>query len=133
MPSRPHATSSSRVITRPDARRGGAGASRRRPVKVRAEELGLPVLTPRSVKDRELLDELGRLEPDACPVVAYGSLIPRVALDLPTARLDQPALLAAPRVARAAPVQHAIMAGDEITGATTFRLERGSTPARSTA
>ena len=113
------------VITRPDAPAGRGRRLEASPVKVRAEELGLPVLTPRSVKAPEFLDELRRLEPDACPVVAYGSLIPQVALDLPPHGWINLHFSLLPAWRGAAPVQHAIMAGDEMTGASTFRLERG--------
>lgn len=113
------------VITRPDAPAGRGRRLEPSPVKVRAEELGLPVLTPRSVREPEFLDQLRRLEPDACPVVAYGSLIPQVALDLPPHGWINLHFSLLPAWRGAAPVQHAIMAGDEMTGASTFRLERG--------
>ena len=67
--------------------------------------------------------QLRALAPDCCPVVAYGALLPQSALDIPDARLGQPALLGAARPGAAPrPVQHAIWAGDEVTGATTFRI-----------
>jgi methionyl-tRNA formyltransferase len=113
------------VITRPDAPAGRGQRLEASPVKVRAEELGLPVLTPRSVQEPEFLDELRRFEPAACPVVAYGSLIPQVALDLPPHGWINLHFSLLPAWRGAAPVQHAIMAGDEVTGASTFRLERG--------
>jgi methionyl-tRNA formyltransferase len=113
------------VITRPDAPAGRGRRLEASPVKVRAEELGLPVLTPRSVRAPGFLDEMRRLEPDACPVVAYGSLIPQVALDLPPHGWINLHFSLLPAWRGAAPVQHAIMAGDEVTGASTFRLEQG--------
>ena len=85
----------------------------------------MPVLNPRAVKEPEFLDELGRLEPDACPVVAYGNLIPQVALDLPPHGWINLHFSLLPAWRGAAPVQHAIMAGDEVTGASTFGIERG--------
>ncbi|HEY9495897.1 MAG TPA: methionyl-tRNA formyltransferase [Intrasporangium sp.] len=113
------------VITRPDAPAGRGRRLEASPVKVRAQELGLPVLTPHSVKEPEFLDELERLEPDACPVVAYGNLVPQAALDLPAHGWINLHFSLLPAWRGAAPVQHAIMAGDEMTGASTFRLERG--------
>ena len=113
------------VITRPDAPAGRGRRLEMSPVKVRAQELGLPVLTPHSVKEPEFLDELERLEPDACPVVAYGNLVPQAALDLPAHGWINLHFSLLPAWRGAAPVQHAIMAGDEMTGASTFRLERG--------
>ena len=113
------------VITRPDAPAGRGRRLEASPVRLRAQELGLPVLTPHSVKEPEFLDELRRLGPDACPVVAYGNLIPQVALDLPRRGWINLHFSLLPAWRGAAPVQHAIMAGDELTGASTFRLERG--------
>ena len=113
------------VITRPDAPAGRGRRLEASPVRLRAQELGLPVLTPHSVKEPEFLDELRRLGPDACPVVAYGHLIPQVALDLPRRGWINLHFSLLPAWRGAAPVQHAIMAGDELTGASTFRLERG--------
>jgi methionyl-tRNA formyltransferase len=113
------------VITRPDTPAGRGRRLVASPVKTRAEELGLPVLTPQSVRDTEFLDELRRLAPDACPVVAYGNLIPQVALDIPPHGWINLHFSLLPAWRGAAPVQHAIMAGDEATGASTFRLERG--------
>jgi methionyl-tRNA formyltransferase len=88
-------------------------------------ELGLPVLTPASAQDPQFLRTLGELGPDACPVVAYGKMIPQQALDLPLHGWINLHFSLLPAWRGAAPVQHAIMAGDEVTGASTFRLERG--------
>jgi methionyl-tRNA formyltransferase len=113
------------VITRPDAPAGRGRRLEASPVRRRAEELGIPVLTPERVADPEFLDALRALEPDACPVVAYGNLIPQVALDIPRHGWVNLHFSLLPAWRGAAPVQHAIMAGDEVTGASTFRLERG--------
>lgn len=113
------------VITRPDAPAGRGRRLEASPVRARAEELGLPVLTPTSAKDPDFLDALRQLAPDACPVVAYGNLIPQAALDIPAQGWVNLHFSLLPAWRGAAPVQHAIMAGDEMTGASTFRLERG--------
>ncbi|GAA6526676.1 methionyl-tRNA formyltransferase [Intrasporangium sp. DVR] len=113
------------VITRPDAPAGRGRRLEESPVRVRAEELGVPVLMPTSLKDPEFLDTLRGLGPDACPVVAYGNLIPQVALDIPSHGWVNLHFSLLPAWRGAAPVQHSIMAGDEITGASTFRLDRG--------
>ena len=91
----------------------------------RADAAGLPVLQPRSPRDPEFLAELADLGVDAAPVVAYGALIPQAALDLPRHGWVNLHFSLLPAWRGAAPVQHAIMAGDEITGASTFRLEAG--------
>ena len=113
------------VITRPDAPAGRGRRLEASPVKARALELGLPVLTPASMKDPDFLDDLKQLAPDACPVVAYGNLVPQGALDIPRHGWVNLHFSLLPAWRGAAPVQHAIMAGDQVTGATTFRLERG--------
>ena len=80
--------------------RDGDVRSSRHRFAVAADALGLRVLTPASAKDPASTTALRELAPDACPVVAYGALLPRAALDIPAARLGQPALLAAARLAR---------------------------------
>ncbi len=68
---------------------------------------------------------LAELAPAACPVVAYGALVPRAALDVPPLGWVNLHFSLLPAWRGAAPVQHAILAGDEVTGATTFVLEEG--------
>jgi methionyl-tRNA formyltransferase len=113
------------VLTRPDARSGRGRALVPSPVRVRAQELGLEVLTPERPSDPALRARLGELAPDACPVVAYGGLIPPDLLAVPPAGWVNLHFSLLPAWRGAAPVQHAVMAGDEVTGATTFRLEQG--------
>jgi methionyl-tRNA formyltransferase len=113
------------VLTRPDAPAGRGRRLEASPVRRRAEELGVPVLTPARLGEPELLDALRALAPDACPVVAYGNLIPQAALDVPTRGWVNLHFSLLPAWRGAAPVQHAIMAGDEVTGASTFRIEKG--------
>jgi methionyl-tRNA formyltransferase len=113
------------VVTRPDAPAGRGRRLEPSPVRRRAEELGVPVLTPARVKEPDFLDALRALEPDACPVVAYGNLIPPDALTIPRLGWINLHFSLLPAWRGAAPVQHAIMAGDEVTGASTFAIERG--------
>jgi methionyl-tRNA formyltransferase len=94
-------------------------------VAERADAAGLPVLQPRSPRDPEFLEQLADLAVDAAPVVAYGALIPQAALDVPHHGWVNLHFSLLPAWRGAAPVQHAIMAGDEITGASAFRLEAG--------
>ena len=112
------------VLTRPDARSGRGRALVPSPVRVRAQELGLEVLTPARPSDPALRARLAELAPDACPIVAYGGLIPRDLLALPAAGWVNLHFSLLPAWRGAAPVQHAVMAGDEVTGATTFRVEQ---------
>ena len=113
------------VITRPDARRGRGRALHPSPVAVAAQAAGVEVLRPASARDPELLARLTELAPDAAAVVAYGNLIPAVLLDLPRHGWVNLHFSLLPAWRGAAPVQAAVRAGDDVTGATTFRLERG--------
>ena len=113
------------VLTRPDARSGRGRAVSRSPVAERADAAGLPVLQPRSPREPDFLEQLAGLAVDCAPVVAYGALVPQAALDLPRHGWVNLHFSLLPAWRGAAPVQHAIMAGDEVTGASTFRLEAG--------
>jgi len=110
------------VLTRPDAPVGRGRRLTPSPVAARAAELGVPVLKPASAKDPALLEQLRGLAPDCCPVVAYGGLLPAPLLDeVPHGWVNLHFSLL-PAWRGAAPVQHALWAGDEITGATAFRI-----------
>lgn len=113
------------VLTRPDARSGRGRKVSRSPVAERADTAGLPVLQPRSPREPEFLAQLADLAVDCAPVVAYGALVPPAALDLPAHGWVNLHFSLLPAWRGAAPVQHALMAGDEVTGACTFRLEQG--------
>ena len=110
------------VVTRPDAPAGRGRKLVASPVAVRAEELGLPVLKPVHPKDPEFQAALKELDPDCCPVGADGALLPQSALDIPRHGWVNLHFSVLPAWRGAAPVQHAIWAGDEVTGATTFRI-----------
>ena len=113
------------VLTRPDAPTGRGRRMEQSPVRKVAEEHGVEVLTPRRPRDPEFLERLAQLAPDVCPVVAYGGLIPLAALAIPSHGWVNLHFSLLPAWRGAAPVQHAVMAGDEITGACTFQLEEG--------
>jgi methionyl-tRNA formyltransferase len=113
------------VVTRPDAPAGRGRRLVASPVAERAEEAGIEVLKPVKPRDEDFLARLREIGPDACPVVAYGALLPRVALDVPAHGWVNLHFSLLPAWRGAAPVQHAIMAGDEITGASTFLIEEG--------
>jgi methionyl-tRNA formyltransferase len=113
------------VVTRPDAPAGRGRALRPSPVRELAQSAGVEVLTPRSPREQAFLERLRGLAPDCCPVVAYGALVPRAALDIPPAGWVNLHFSLLPAWRGAAPVQHALLAGDEVTGASTFLLEEG--------
>ncbi|MCW2578709.1 MAG: fmt [Blastococcus sp.] len=91
----------------------------------RADAAGVPVLQPPSPRDPEFLAQLTELAVDCAPVVAYGALVPPAALQIPRHGWVNLHFSLLPAWRGAAPVQHAIMAGDEVTGASTFLLEAG--------
>ncbi len=110
------------VITRPDAPAGRGRKLVASPVAERAEELGVPVLKPEHPRDPDFQQALRELAPDCCAVVAYGALLPQSALDIPRYGWVNLHFSALPHWRGAAPVQHSIWAGDEVTAATTFRI-----------
>jgi methionyl-tRNA formyltransferase len=113
------------VVTRPDAPAGRGRRVAESPVKQRAVQEGIEVLQPARPSEPEFLSRLAELAPDCCPVVAYGALVPPAALEVPPHGWVNLHFSLLPAWRGAAPVQHAILAGDEVTGATTFRLEEG--------
>ncbi|MEU1553359.1 methionyl-tRNA formyltransferase [Streptomyces scabiei] len=113
------------VVTRPDAPAGRGRRLVASPVAQRAQEAGIEVLKPARPRDEDFLARLREIAPDCCPVVAYGALLPRVALDVPAHGWVNLHFSLLPAWRGAAPVQHSIMAGDEITGASTFLIEEG--------
>ncbi|MGU3433242.1 methionyl-tRNA formyltransferase [Actinomycetes bacterium M1A6_2h] len=113
------------VVTRPDTVAGRGRKASRSPVALLADEHGIPVLAPTTASDPAFLAELTDLEPDCCPVVAYGSLLRRSVLDVPRLGWVNLHFSLLPAWRGAAPVQAAIAAGDEVTGASTFLLDEG--------
>jgi methionyl-tRNA formyltransferase len=113
------------VLTRPHARAGRGRREIASPVEQLAVKEGLPVLSPARLSDPDFLEQLVDLRPDCCPVVAYGALIPRAALAIPEHGWVNLHFSLLPAWRGAAPVQRAILAGDEITGASTFQIEAG--------
>jgi len=110
------------VVTRPDAPSGRGKKLTASPVAQRAAELGIEVLKPQRPRDEEFVTRLIELAPDCCPVVAYGALLPQRVLDIPRHGWVNLHFSLLPAWRGAAPVQHAILAGDQTTGATTFRI-----------
>jgi methionyl-tRNA formyltransferase len=110
------------VVTRPDAPAGRGRRLVASPVAEQAEQLGVPVLKPAHPRDPEFQAELKALDPQCCPVVAYGALLPQSALDIPEHGWVNLHFSLLPAWRGAAPVQRALWAGDEFTGATTFRI-----------
>lgn len=116
------------VLTRPDARRGRGRSLHPSPVAAAAQEAGIEVLKPeglRGERGEAVAARLRELAPDVIPVVAYGNLVPPALLELPAHGWANLHFSLLPAWRGAAPVQHAIIAGDQITGASVFQLEQG--------
>ena len=113
------------VLTRPDAAAGRGRRLEASPVATAAEAAGLEVLKPPSARDPALVDRLRELQPDCAPVVAYGALLPPAALEIPRHGWVNLHFSLLPAWRGAAPVQRAVLAGDDMTGACTFQIEAG--------
>ncbi|EEP74567.1 methionyl-tRNA formyltransferase [Micromonospora sp. ATCC 39149] len=113
------------VVTRPDAPAGRGRGLVRSPVGAWADEHGVEVLTPARPREPEFLDRLRELAPDCVPVVAYGALVPPTALEIPRHGWINLHFSLLPAWRGAAPVQQAVLHGDELTGASVFALEEG--------
>ncbi|MEW2138142.1 methionyl-tRNA formyltransferase [Streptomyces sp. NPDC005409] len=113
------------VVTRPDAPAGRGRRLVASPVAERAEEAGIEVLKPVRPRDPDFQARLREIAPDCCPVVAYGALLPKSALEIPKHGWVNLHFSLLPAWRGAAPVQHSIMAGDQVTGASTFLIEEG--------
>lgn len=112
------------MLTRPDAAAGRRGKPAPSPVAELALAEGIPVLRPAKPNEPEFVAELAELAPDCCAVVAYGALLRDELLAVPRFGWINLHFSVLPAWRGAAPVQAAIAAGDEVTGATTFQIER---------
>ena len=110
------------VITQPD-RPGHRMKLTPPPVKVVADELGLNVLQPEKIRDAGVVERLRQIAPDFLIVVAYGQIIPRAVLDIPRLGAINVHASLLPRWRGAAPIVHAILAGDHETGVTIMKMD----------
>ena len=113
------------VLTRPDAPSGRGRHEVASPVARWAQERDIEVLRPARLREQSFLDRLAALGVDCVPVVAYGALVPPVALAVPRYGWINLHFSLLPAWRGAAPVQHAILHGDDMTGASVFALEEG--------
>jgi methionyl-tRNA formyltransferase len=113
------------VLTRPDAAAGRGRHEVASPVARWAQQRDIEVLRPARLREQSFLDRLAALDVDCVPVVAYGALVPPVALAIPRYGWINLHFSLLPAWRGAAPVQHAILHGDEMTGASVFALEQG--------
>ncbi|GER23491.1 methionyl-tRNA formyltransferase [Zafaria cholistanensis] len=112
------------VLTREDAPVGRKRVLRPSPVAARAAELGLPVIRANRI-DAAAREAIRAAGPDVAAIVAYGGLVPPAALGIPRHGWINLHFSLLPAWRGAAPVQHAVIHGDDITGAVTFLLEEG--------
>jgi methionyl-tRNA formyltransferase len=112
------------VLTRPDAPLGRKRVLTPSPVAARAMELGIEVIRAAKV-DAETTARIAEFAPDVAAIVAYGGIVPKAALGVPTHGWVNLHFSLLPAWRGAAPVQRSIIAGDDVTGAATFQLEEG--------
>ncbi len=113
------------VYTQPDRPAGRGRTLKPGPVKRRAAALGLPVEQPASLKTAESVNRLAEYRADLMVVVAYGLILPRKVLDTPRLGCLNIHASLLPRWRGAAPIQRAILAGDEETGVTIMKMDEG--------
>src|SRR5437588_9769123 len=108
------------------AKPGGRGMKLQlSPVEQEARRLGLPVLTPKTLRTAEAFEEFRALQADAAVVVAYGMILPQAILDAPKFGCFNLHASLLPRWRGAAPINRAIMAGDEVSGVTVMKMDEG--------
>lgn len=113
------------VYTQPDRPAGRGRQSRPSAVKARAQALNLPVFQPATLRDADVQQQLRELRPDLMVVVAYGLILPQAVLDIPQHGCINIHASLLPRWRGAAPIQRAILAGDQETGITIMRMDAG--------
>ena len=114
------------VVTQPDAVRGRGKKIQYSPVKAKALELGIPVLQPEKIKrNEEFIDQIRDAAPEVIVVAAYGQILPKALLDIPAMGCINIHGSLLPRFRGAAPIQAAIIEGDQQTGITIMKMEEG--------
>ena len=113
------------VVTQPDKPAGRAREITSPPVKIAARDLGVPILQPARIKFPEAIQDIRNLAPEVVAVMAYGQILPRAVLEIPSrACLNLHASLL-PKYRGAAPIQAAIAAGETTTGITVMYVDEG--------
>jgi len=113
------------VFTQPDRPAGRGKILTAPPVKLLAEELGIPVYQPEKISSQDALAQLNNLQPDLIVVAAFGQILRQTVLDLPSFGCINVHASLLPRWRGAAPIQAAILSGDEQTGITIMQMEKG--------
>ena len=113
------------VVTQPDKPKGRGHKLQPPPVKVFAEENNLRVIQPPKVKAPEVVDELAALKPDLIVVVAFGQILSQKILDIPRFGCINVHASLLPKYRGAAPIEWAIINGEQVTGITTMQMNAG--------
>lgn len=113
------------VVTQPERPAGRGRQLQPSPVHVLARQHSLPVITPATLRDAEVLQQLRAWQPDLIVVVAFGMLLPSEVLDLPRGGCLNVHASLLPRWRGAAPIPAAILAGDPTTGVTIMKMDVG--------
>lgn len=113
------------AVTQPDKPKGRGKEMQFPPVKEAAVSRGIPVFQPKKVRDPECVEYLKRFQADVCVVVAFGQILPKEILDMtPFGCVNVHASLL-PKYRGAAPIQWAILRGEQVTGVTTMQMDEG--------
>jgi len=113
------------VVTQPDKPKGRGRKLAPPPVKVKAEEYGIPVYQPERIKRPEAVEALSAARPDVIVVAAYGQILPKSVLDIPSMGCINVHASLLPKYRGAAPINWAIMNGETVTGVTIMRMDVG--------
>ncbi|MFN3395370.1 MAG: methionyl-tRNA formyltransferase [Thermodesulfovibrionales bacterium] len=113
------------VVTQPDRAKGRGHKLLPAPLKVTAKEMGIQVIEPLTLKDDDLILRLSEIRPEFIIVVAYGKILPRRILDIPLRGCINLHASLLPKYRGAAPIQWALINGEEITGVTTMLMDEG--------
>ena len=113
------------VVTQPDKPKGRGKTLLPTPVKEEAMKHDIPVYQPLKVREPEFVETLKKLEPDMIIVAAFGQIIPKAILDMPRFGCVNVHASLLPKYRGAAPIQWAVLNGDQITGVTTMRMDEG--------
>ena len=113
------------VVTQPDKPKGRGKAMQFTPVKEVAVSAEIPVLQPKRVREPEVVEEIRQFHPDVIVVVAFGQLIPKAILDMPQYGCVNVHASLLPKYRGAAPIQWAVIDGEEKSGVTTMQMDEG--------
>ena len=113
------------VYTRPDAKSGRGNKLHPTKIKMLAEQLGLPVYTPQTLRSPEVVEQIAALSPDVIVVAAYGGILPAEIIEIPRYGCLNGHGSLLPRWRGAAPIQRAILDGDDIAGVCVMQVEEG--------